>query len=93
MKTKHIHLGEIYCATISGKKTEVKIIEESPLGGWIGINLLTKRNVRIKSGRKLRPRTLGQYCRGRSGPEINQIMERRFASALDKILSVTEEKK
>ncbi|MFW6159303.1 MAG: winged helix-turn-helix domain-containing protein, partial [Planctomycetota bacterium] len=47
-------LGKVYVAKISGKLSPVRLDEEDPHGGWRGTNLRTKREVRIRSARKLR---------------------------------------
>lgn len=55
MKTKDIHIGGTYAAQISGNVVGVRIVRTHPTGvGWVGVNTKTMREVRIKSGRKLR---------------------------------------
>jgi len=54
MKKKEIVVGNIYLAKVSKVLVPVKILRESPLGGWIGENLKTGRQIRIKSPRRLR---------------------------------------
>ena len=54
MKKKEVEIGKNYLAKISGKLTAVKIVSESPYGGWIGRNIATGREVRIKTAAKLR---------------------------------------
>ena len=53
MKKSTIKTGEVYQVKVSGKLTEVRIIGGNPHGGWDGINLATKKQVRIKSGARL----------------------------------------
>lgn len=54
MKNADVKIGEVYIAKISGRLVPVKILEESPYGGWIGRNTITERTVRIRSSQKLR---------------------------------------
>lgn len=54
MKKSTIKAGEVYQVKVSGKLTEVRIVGGNPHGGWDGINLATKKEVRIKSGARLR---------------------------------------
>jgi short subunit dehydrogenase-like uncharacterized protein len=54
MKKSTIKAGEVYQVKVSGKLTDVRIIGGNPHGGWDGINLATKKQVRIKSGARLR---------------------------------------
>lgn len=54
MKTKDIVIGKTYAAKVSGTVVPVRIIRESPYGGWDGVNTQTGRQVRIKSPQRLR---------------------------------------
>jgi len=54
MKKAQVEIGKVYLAKISGNLTGVRIWRESPYGGWDGANTKTGRQVRIKSGQKLR---------------------------------------
>jgi hypothetical protein len=54
MKKSDIQIGGQYVAKVSGKLTTVKILNESPYGGWDGRNTVTGREVRIRSAAKLR---------------------------------------
>jgi len=54
MKKNDIKIGEQYIAKISGKLVPVKVVSESPYGGWFGLNTTTGREVRIRSAAKLR---------------------------------------
>lgn len=56
MKKKDVKVGGKYIAKISGYLVPVKIISESPYGGWVGKNPRTGREVRIKTAAKLRCR-------------------------------------
>jgi len=54
MKKSEIRIGEIYRVKVSGTIANVRITGESPYGGWDGVNVATKRKVRIKSAQRLR---------------------------------------
>lgn len=54
MKAADVYVGRIYRAKISGTVVEVRITGKSSYGGWVAVNLSTNREVRIKTGAKLR---------------------------------------
>jgi hypothetical protein len=54
MKKNEITIGGVYAAKVSGKVVPVRITGENPHGGWDGVNVATKRAVRIKSAQRLR---------------------------------------
>lgn len=54
MKKADIAQGRVYVAKVSGHLARVRIVAESPYGGWIGRNEDTGRDVRIKSAARLR---------------------------------------
>ena len=54
MKKNQVRVGGTYTAKVSGFVVPVRILSESPHGGWLGINILTKREVRIKTAARLR---------------------------------------
>jgi hypothetical protein len=54
MKLRDVVLGEVYAVKVSGSIQPVKLVAESPHGGWIGRNLRTGREVRIRTAAKLR---------------------------------------
>ena len=54
MKKKDIVIGETYIVKVSGKLAHVRVVCENPHGGWDGLNLATRRDVRIKSAARLR---------------------------------------
>lgn len=57
MKTREVEIGSVYTAKVSGKVTNVRILRVNPFGvGWVGVNLLTGREVHIRSARRLRRR-------------------------------------
>ncbi|APU88949.1 hypothetical protein Rctr197k_150 [Virus Rctr197k] len=54
MKKNEVQIGGSYTAKVSGKLTVVRILHESPHGGWDAINVETRRAVRIKTAARLR---------------------------------------
>ena len=54
MKTKDVVIGQIYLVKVSAKLQRVRLIKSSNYGGWVGINLATGREIRIKTAAKLR---------------------------------------
>ncbi|MFH1184480.1 MAG: DUF2924 domain-containing protein [Chloroflexota bacterium] len=54
MKKNEIEIGKVYLVKVSDKLANVRITGESPYGGWDGINLATKKTVRIKGAGRLR---------------------------------------
>ncbi len=56
MKKQDLRIGSTYIAKVSRKLTRVRITRPSPYGGWVGINLATGREIRIRSAARLRCR-------------------------------------
>ena len=54
MKKKDVVIGERYAVKVSGFIATVRVIGESPYGGWIGCNETTGRKIRIRSAARLR---------------------------------------
>ena len=54
MKKCDVQIGKTYTAKVSGFVVPVRITSESPHGGWVGMNILTRREVRIKTAARLR---------------------------------------
>ena len=54
MKKNEVNIGETYRSKVSGNVVDVRITAENPRGGWDGVNVATKRKVRIKSAQRLR---------------------------------------
>lgn len=54
MKKRQIEVGTTYIVKVSGVLARVCITGESPYGGWVGRNLATGREVRIRSAARLR---------------------------------------
>jgi hypothetical protein len=54
MKKHDVVLGQVYAVKVSGRIQQVRLVAESPHGGWVGRNLQTGREVRIRSAARLR---------------------------------------
>ncbi len=54
MKKDQVRIGGVYAAKVSGQLARVRIDRESRHGGWNATNVLTHRQVRIKSAQRLR---------------------------------------
>jgi hypothetical protein len=54
VKKRDVTVGQVYAVKVSGQVQEVRLDAESPYGGWIGRNLQTGREVRIRSAARLR---------------------------------------
>jgi len=54
MKKANVEIGNIYIVKVSGKLAKVKLTSVSIYGGWVGTNLTTGREVRIKTAARLR---------------------------------------
>jgi hypothetical protein len=54
MKKDEVKVGGVYAAKVSDKVVPVRLDSESQYGGWIGTNLKTGKQVRIKSAQRLR---------------------------------------
>ena len=59
MKQKDVKIGGIYQAKVSGNLVDVKVKSVSTLGGWIGVNLKTGYEIRIRTAARLRSKTGG----------------------------------
>lgn len=54
MKKADVVLNKVYVVKVSGRLTKVRLDSESPYGGWKGTNLVTGREVYIRTAAKLR---------------------------------------
>lgn len=54
MKKNNVEIGKIYLVKVSGQLAPVKLHSVSPYGGWIGLNIVTQREIRIRSAQRLR---------------------------------------
>ena len=53
MKKNEVNIGNVYLVTVTGKQARVRITGKNPNGGWDGLNIDTKRKVRIKTAGRL----------------------------------------
>jgi len=54
MKKHEVTIGGVYAAKVSGKITIIRLLRESPYGGWDAVNTATGREVRVKTAARLR---------------------------------------
>ena len=54
MKKAEVSLGHIYIAKVSGKLTRIRLDRVCEYGGWLATNLVTNREVRVRSAARLR---------------------------------------
>jgi hypothetical protein len=54
MKKNNVKLGAVYAVKVSGSVVPVRLDRESPHGGWLGVNMTTRKEVRVKSAQRLR---------------------------------------
>lgn len=54
MKKADVVIGAVYLVKVSGNLAPVRLVRESPYGGWDGRNLNTDRPVRIHTAGRLR---------------------------------------
>ncbi len=54
MTAREVKLGGRYIAKVSGRLVQVRLVRESPYGGWDAINEKTGRPVRIKTAGRIR---------------------------------------
>ena len=54
VKRQDVQIGSTYIVKVSGVLAKVRITGESPYGGWVGRNLATGREIRIRSAARLR---------------------------------------
>lgn len=53
MKKKDVKIGKVYLVTVTGKRARVRLTGKNANGGWDGLNLDTKRKVRVKTAGRL----------------------------------------
>ena len=56
MKRRDVVLGQVYAVKVRGRIQPVRLVSESPDGGWVGKNETTGRDIRIRTAAKLRVR-------------------------------------
>lgn len=85
MKKSEVKIGSVYNVKVSGTVQPVRLSREYQHGGWIGINLNTNREVRIRTAAKLRFEILlhqgkWQYFAIVQRDQRNKEVELRLAS-------------
>jgi hypothetical protein len=83
MKKHEVILGQVYAVKVSGRIQPVRLVAESPYGGWVGRNEQTGREIRIRSAAKLRARLEKsgegwKLARNRAFPEVDQQSQREL---------------
>lgn len=54
MTRDQVEMSRHYIVRIKGAETVVKIVAVNPRGGWFGMNVQTGRDVKIKTGARLK---------------------------------------
>ena len=54
MRKAEVKVGGTYLAKVSGAVVPVRIQSTHPRNGWVGVNTVTRREVRIKTAARLR---------------------------------------
>jgi len=72
MKKSEVEIGKTYIVKVSGYLTHVRIISESPFGGWNGRSLATGQEIRIQTAARLRSEV-------KPAEEITKFLEREYA--------------
>ncbi len=54
MKKRDVNIGEVYLAKVSSRVVPVRILGPANGRGWIAVNLVTGREIHIRSGKRLR---------------------------------------
>jgi hypothetical protein len=84
MKKRDVVLGQVYAVKVSGRIQPVRVIAESPYGGWVGRNEQTGCEVGIRSAAKLRARLEKQGDRWKlaANPQPDSQAEPQFQQEL-----------
>jgi hypothetical protein len=54
MKKSDVHIGSVYTAKVSDALVPVRVLRESPYGGWECRNEKTGRMIRVRSAQRFR---------------------------------------
>ena len=54
MKKNEVKVDHIYQVKVSNRLVPVQIVRVNPIKGWIGLNLITRREIHIKTAARLR---------------------------------------
>ena len=61
MKKDDVQIGSQYLASVSGRKTIVEITNKTDRG-WLAVNLMTRKQIRIRSAGRLTPHIIQKFC-------------------------------
>jgi hypothetical protein len=97
MKKNDVKVGETYRVKVSGNVADVRITGVNPHGGWDGLNVTTKRKVRIKSPQRLRgkspARPGGKRVMTKAQYEAEAKREAKVATGAKKARKATQDAK
>jgi hypothetical protein len=72
MRRRDVVLGQVYAVKVSGRIQPVRLIAESPYGGWVGRNEHTGREIRIRSAKLRAPgKARPALAAGSEGPQAH----------------------
>jgi len=54
MRKEDVVIGSVYTVLVSGNLVPVKVTGKHPSGGFVGVNQVTGRTIRIKTAGRLR---------------------------------------
>ena len=83
MKKHEVEVGKTYRVKVSGTLADVRITGQNPHGGWDGVNVATKRSVRIKSAQRLRSEAAAPKRGGRKAAKAEAQPDDRAAAPGD----------
>jgi len=89
MRKNEVSIGKRYIAKVSGNLVEVRLLRESPYGGWDAINLKTNRKIRIKTAGRLRREVKESVKPDPNAPSTGEM--RKKAADLCVTLGLTRE--
>ena len=86
MKKNQVTIGNVYTAKVSGNLARVRITGENPNGGWDGLNIDTRRKVRIKTAGRLHrqiadPDAASLAPEAEGQPEVQDVSQEAASAA------------
>lgn len=54
MRRQEVEVGKVYRAKVSGVVVPVRLVRAHHQGGWVGLNMVTNREVRVRTAARLR---------------------------------------
>jgi hypothetical protein len=82
MKKSEVVIGAEYRAVVSGSLVSVRVSAESVHGGWVGMNLTTGRQIRIRSAQRLRKTVVEEGVRKMVADPVVQKRYRVLLSSI-----------